>query len=126
MHGMRRNGMRLFLGTLTLLAAAGCAAAFILFRPAGIHPLLCMEAAVSLVLCGLHVLDKMAAKAGMWRVPEKMLLGLTVLSGGIAAFGVRQLIRHKTAREHRYFAVVEGVSFILHTVLWLNMDRIFP
>ena len=53
--------------------------------------------------------DKVCAKQGWWRVPEKMLLLLALLGGSLGAMAAMVLFRHKT--QHLKFKY--GVPFII-------------
>ena len=46
----------------------------------------------------------------MWRVPEKVLLGLGFFGGAIGALAAMQIFRHKT--KHYYFYVVNIIGLI--------------
>ena len=53
--------------------------------------------------------DKLCAKRGMWRVPEKILLLLAILGGSVGAMAAMAIFRHKTLHlKFRY-----GVPLIL-------------
>ena len=53
--------------------------------------------------------DKLCAKRGMWRVPEKILLLLALLGGSVGAMAAMAIFRHKTLHlKFRY-----GVPLIL-------------
>lgn len=65
-------------------------------------------------------IDKMKAKRGWWRIPEKVLLGLAFFMGEIGAFLGMKVFHHKT--KHWYFkvfvplfAVLQIIGFILLT-----------
>lgn len=51
--------------------------------------------AVTFILWGI---DKYRAAAGQWRIPEKVLLTLTVTGGAFGALAGMQLFRHKTRK----------------------------
>ena len=53
--------------------------------------------------------DKLCAKRGVWRVPEKILLLLAFLGGSLGAIAAMALFRHKT--QHLKFRY--GVPLIL-------------
>ena len=53
--------------------------------------------------------DKLCAKRGWWRVPEKMLLLLALLGGSAGAIVAMALFRHKT----RHLKFIYGVPMIL-------------
>jgi len=65
----------------------------------------CYNLAVFLV----YAWDKLRARRGAWRVPERTLLGLAALGGGAGAFCGVYLIRHKVRKAR--FAV--GVPALL-------------
>ena len=54
-------------------------------------------------------LDKAKAKAKAWRIPEKTLLGIAVMGGGLGVLLGMETFRHKT--KHWYFKY--GVPVIL-------------
>lgn len=53
-------------------------------------------AIVSLISVIVTVYDKLRAKKGGWRVPEKTLLFLSFLGGGIAMLLTMNIVHHKT------------------------------
>ncbi len=54
-------------------------------------------------------LDKAKAKAGAWRIPEKTLLGIAVMGGGLGVMLGMETFRHKTKHwEFKY-----GIPVIL-------------
>ena len=55
-------------------------------------------AIVSLVSVIVTIFDKLRAKSGGWRVPEKTLLLLSFLGGSVAMLFTMNLIRHKTKK----------------------------
>lgn len=52
--------------------------------------------------------DKLCAKRGCWRVPEKILLLLAFLGGSVGAMAAMALFRHKT----RHLKFIYGVPLI--------------
>lgn len=68
-------------------------------------------AVISLITAAFTVYDKMAAKAGKWRVSEKTLLTLAVLGGAAAELAVMLSIRHKT--KHQKFMIGLPVILVL-------------
>ena len=54
-------------------------------------------------------LDKAKAKAKAWRIPEKTLLGIAIMGGGLGVLLGMETFRHKT--KHWYFKY--GVPVIL-------------
>lgn len=67
-------------------------------------------ALISLVAFITYFADKQKAKRNMWRVPEKVLLGLGFFGGAIGALAAMQIFRHKT--KHYYFYVVNIIGLI--------------
>ena len=65
---------------------------------------------ISLVAFVTYFADKVKAKRGAWRVPEKVLLGMGFLGGAIGALAAMQIFRHKT--KHYYFYVVNILGLI--------------
>ena len=57
--------------------------------------------AISVIAFALYFIDKALAKVGAWRIPEKVLLLLSVLFGGVGGLAAMLLFRHKT--KHWYF-----------------------
>ena len=53
--------------------------------------------------------DKLCAKRGMWRVPERILLLLALLGGSVGALTAMAIFRHKT----RHLKFRYGVPLIL-------------
>ena len=47
--------------------------------------------------------DKLKAKQGAWRIPERVLFSLAFLLGGTGAYAGMMVFRHKT--QHQRFAV---------------------
>ena len=70
--------------------------------------------------------DKKKAKKGSWRIPEKVLLLLSFLSGAYGGFIAMQVFRHKTKAEHWYFTVVNILGLLIHTALVICIAFVFP
>ena len=68
--------------------------------------------AISIITAGVTLYDKIAAKTGRWRIPEKTLLLLAVLGGAAAELAVMLTIRHKT--KHKKFVIGLPLILILH------------
>lgn len=54
--------------------------------------------AYNLVVLGIYGLDKWKAGRGAWRTPERTLLWLAALGGGLGALLAIRLFRHKTRK----------------------------
>ena len=57
----------------------------------------------------LMLADKLKAKKGAWRIPERTLIGIAVIGGSIGAIAGMNLFRHKT--RHLKFSL--GLPLIL-------------
>ena len=55
--------------------------------------------------------DKFQAKKGGWRIPERLLLSLSLLGGGIGGLAGMLVFRHKTRKT--YFWIVEALGIII-------------
>ena len=64
---------------------------------------------MNLMGLGAMGIDKWKAKNGMWRIPEKVLFGISLLGGSIGSWTGMYLFHHKT--RHWYF--VMGMPAIL-------------
>ena len=49
----------------------------------------------------VYGLDKLKARKGAWRIPEKTLILMAALMGGVGAYAGMKVFHHKT--KHRYF-----------------------
>lgn len=78
---------------------------------------------MNVVLFALMGWDKLSALQGWWRVPEKRLLLLGVLSAGLGGLAGMQLFHHKT-RKPVFWAVFTG-AFLGHIALWFLLCYIF-
>ena len=58
-------------------------------------------------------IDKFKAKTGGFRIPEKVLLILGLLGGGVGGILGMRLFNHKTRKEHKYFAVINFIGIII-------------
>ena len=70
---------------------------------------------ISLLTSVMTVADKIKAKKGSFRIPEKTLIVLALLGGSIAEYSVMRLIRHKTL--HKKFMIGLPLIIVLQLVL---------
>lgn len=63
----------------------------------------------------LMLIDKYKAKKGLWRIPEKELMGVAALGGSLGVLAGMYTVRHKT--RHNKFVI--GVPVILAVQLVL-------
>lgn len=64
---------------------------------------------ISVVTSAVTLADKLKAKKGSFRVPEKTLFALAILGGSAAEYITMRLIRHKTL--HKRFMI--GLPLIM-------------
>lgn len=63
----------------------------------------------------LMLIDKIKAKKKMWRIPERVLLGVSAIGGSVGGLLGMQVFRHKT--KHLRFAIGIPVMLAVHIVL---------
>lgn len=66
----------------------------------------------------LMLADKLKAKRGAWRIPERVLIGSALLGGSIGALAGMYTFRHKT--KHIKFTVGIPVILALQIVLGIQ------
>ena len=66
-------------------------------------------------------IDKVKAKRGSWRIPEKTLFTITFLGGGFGTIAVMYTFRHKTNKL--YFTI--GFPVILLTEIFIVFYVLF-
>ena len=78
-------------------------------------------AAVNLVTFLVYGIDKLRAKRGAWRIPEKTLFLLPLLGGSVGAIAGMKVFHHKT--KHWYFKYGLPLILILQLalVVWLKI-----
>ena len=78
-------------------------------------------AAINAVTFTVYGIDKLRAKRGAWRIPEKALFLLPVLGGCVGAIAGMKVFHHKT--KHWYFKYGLPLILILQIalVVWLKM-----
>ena len=84
----------------------------------GVPWALLLHAATSLLAFGLYWHDKRSARAGRWRIPERILHSAELLGGWPGALLAQQMFRHKT-RKVSYQLVFWGIVG-LHQALWVD------
>ncbi|MEN6579875.1 MAG: DUF1294 domain-containing protein [Anaerolineaceae bacterium] len=58
--------------------------------------------------------DKFQAKRNGWRIPERVLLGLTILGGGIGGLAGMLVFRHKTRKNVFWLAAILGIGLLIY------------
>jgi len=74
---------------------------------------------VNIILFAMMGIDKFKAQQHLWRIPEKVLLTLGVIGGGLGGFIGGRVFHHKTRKWYFQAAWVIGmlVAIALMTVL---------
>ena len=70
--------------------------------------------AISFITFIIYFTDKLKAKINAWRIPEKVLLTLSIIGGAFGGILAMFTIRHKT--KHWYFTVINVLGIVLHLV----------
>lgn len=70
---------------------------------------------VNVIAFILYGLDKKYAREGRWRIPEKTLLGITLIGGAAGAWIGMQTFRHKT--KHMSFRTLVPLFAVVH--MWM-------
>ena len=78
-------------------------------------------AAINAVTFTVYGIDKLRAKRGAWRIPEKTLFLLPILGGSIGAIVGMKVFHHKT--KHWYFKYGMPLILLLQIalVVWLKI-----
>ena len=63
--------------------------------------------------------DKVKARKGAWRVPEKTLFLFAILGGGLGSWIGMYTFRHKT--KHWYFVVGIPMIFVIEMMAFLHL-----
>lgn len=74
---------------------------------------------LSVITFIVYAVDKILAINDAWRVPEKVLLGVSLLGGAIGGLVAMLLVRHKT--KHWYFYALNILGIILHVGAFLAL-----
>lgn len=98
---------------VSLVFALGASAglAYVFYEIAQWEPILAWFGGVNIILFLLMGKDKLAAKTGVGRTPERTLLTLGVLGGFPSMFAARKLFNHKTTK--RKFVLAMWALFAL-------------
>ena len=73
--------------------------------------------AISLITFILYGIDKLKAKLGAWRIPEKVLLLFSVFGGGFGGAMAMLVFRHKT--RHWYFVLLNVLGVIIQLATFI-------
>lgn len=58
--------------------------------------------------------DKFQAKREGWRIPEKVLLGLSLFGGGLGGLAGMLVFRHKTRKNIFWFVTIVGIGLLIY------------
>ncbi len=77
---------------------------------------------VTILALMMYGADKMAARAGGWRIPERTLFAISLFGGCIGAIAGMLIFRHKT-RKPKFWIVNFAASLIHAAILYLLVMR---
>ena len=86
----------------------------IFWKVAGVYLL-----GVNLVALVLFALDKLKARSGRWRIPERTLLLSAWLGGSLGAYLGMVLFHHKTLK--RKFSITVPLLLLVHILLAIGI-----
>ena len=78
---------------------------------------ICLLGVISLITFSLYAIDKHRAKKGARRIPERVLLGFSLLGGGIGGALGMSLFRHKTKHLYFVFLNTAGIAIQIAAVI---------
>jgi uncharacterized membrane protein YsdA (DUF1294 family) len=67
--------------------------------------LLAVLAVINVIALIMYGVDKGRAEKGLWRIPEKELLLIAAIGGGVGAFVGMKLFHHKTLKPRFKYGV---------------------
>ncbi len=67
--------------------------------------------------------DKRRARLHRWRIPEKVLFGVSLLGGSVGTWAGMYLFRHKT--KHWYFVVGMPLILVCQAALAIYLVRLY-
>lgn len=67
--------------------------------------------------------DKRRARLHRWRIPEKVLFGMSLLGGSAGTWAGMYLFRHKT--KHWYFVVGMPIILVCQAALAIYLMRLY-
>ena len=83
--------------------------------------LFCYFVAINLVTFLVYGIDKLRAKRGAWRIPEKTLFLLPVLGGSVGAIAGMRVFHHKTKHWYFKYGLPHILLLQLALVVWLKI-----
>ena len=74
---------------------------------------------LSVITFFTYAIDKAKARKGEWRIPEKILLGLSFIGGACGGILAMYSVRHKT--KHWYFTAINVISIGIHLFILVTL-----
>ena len=75
---------------------------------------------VSVILC---LADKVKAKVGRWRIPEKTLFAASIIGGASGMYITMLIIRHKT--KHKRFMIGLPILILMQVVFLMYLLHLY-
>ena len=82
-------------------------------------PMIYFFLVLSILTFLLFGFDKNAARMNQWRIPEKVLLGLSILGGAAGGLLGMQVFRHKTRKNYFWIILIAAACVHLFLVVTL-------
>ena len=79
-------------------------------------------AAISLVAFIVYAADKSRAKRNVWRIPEKVLLGLSFFGGAAGGYAAMFFCRHKTKKWYFHAVNLLGLGWQAAVAVFLFLN----
>ena len=76
---------------------------------------------ISLLTFFVYAIDKKKAKKQAWRIPEKVLLGLSFFGGAMGGYLAMNVVRHKTKKW--YFHLINLLGLVWQVVLLVYLYK---
>lgn len=77
----------------------------------------------NLIVFVFYALDKQKAVKHQWRIPEKTLLGMAVLAGGLGGLLAGKICHHKTKKWYFWLAWILGL-LVDAALIYFILERI--
>ena len=87
-----------------------------------LYVILCYILIMNLTGILIMGIDKSKASRGAWRIPEKVLFGVSFFGGSVGTWAGMYLFRHKT--RHWYFVIGMPLILVIHICLVLYLLKI--
>lgn len=79
---------------------------------------------LNVITLALYGIDKFLAQHDMWRIPEKTLLGFSLLGGGIGGLAGMNLFHHKTRKGAFWVINIAGVIVAIALLVFLGNVKV--